>query len=989
MSERSIFITALEKPPGEDRMAYLDAACKGDAELRRRVDELLAPPDDDDAFLARPAIERFLNSEPSDQDADLCGSRIGPYTLLEKIGEGGMGVVYMASQESPVQRRVAVKIIKPGMQSAQVIARFEAERQALALMDHQNIAKVFEAGASENGRPYFVMELVHGIPITEFCDQHQLIIEDRLTLFAQVCRAVQHAHQKGIIHRDVKPSNVLVTMYDGVPVPKIIDFGVAKAIEQRLTERTLFTNFGLLVGTFEYMAPEQAEMSAIGVDTRSDIYSLGVLLYELLTGTTPLERQRFREAAFGDALRIIRDCDPPPPSTRLGNSGDRLSAISNLRKTDPQKLMRRVRGELDWIVMKCLEKDRSRRYETAHGLALDIERYLSDEAVSASPPGVRYLMRKFVRRNKGLLAAASAVAAALLLGLGLSTIAFVDARNERDRAEAARKEADVQRRFAERNEAAAKRQAEKANAVSHFVQDLFTAQEAQSLDVDMTVRQVLDRSAKALEQAPGKHDAETEAAVRNVLGSAYAGLGMFMAAEPQLRIALEIREQTFGPDHLEVAASLNSLGEMYIRKKDLAQAEPPLRRALAIREKELGREHPLVADTLHDLVYVCSYRQNVSEAAAFSERALAIRKKIAGAESRLVATSYYSRAILLEQEGKFPEAEEASRRALVLFQQHDGAESVSVANTLHLLSIMLQHQQKPEAETRLRESITMMRRLRGKDNPEVLGRVNRLVHMLKEKGQLAEAGDIEREQLQIDLSQVERRLTENPKDFRLYLNRADLNEQLGNYAEAARDLKRFLATDPTDHWHWFRCGALFLYVGDHESYRWCVGEMVGRFADNPHSYIGERVAKLCLLDPEGPVDLGLVEQLTDRAVKNTKYPQFFGWHKASKAWAEYRAGRFDEAIEWAARSRRDNTPLIPPCEATALLITSMAQHRLGDGDTARKTLAEAVALLDPPLSKHRTVHLAEMTEHILLAEAQNLIGDSAASVPVAIGRYAD
>src|SRR5215218_1387336 len=345
------------------------------------------------------------------------GTVIGRYKLLEPIGEGGYGVVFMAEQTSPVVRKVALKIIKAGMDSRQVIARFEAERQALAVMDHVNIARVLDAGTTNSGLPYFVMELVHGVPITRYCDENNLGLRERLELFVPVCKAIQHAHQKGIIHRDVKPSNVLVTLYDGKPVPKVIDFGVAKAVEQKLTERTLFTQYGTMVGTLEYVSPEQAEMSALGVDTRSDVYSLGVLLYELLTGSTPLGHQRVKEAGYAEVLRMIKEEDPPRPSTRLSDSGVALATISAQRRTEPAKLTKLVRGELDWIVMKCLEKDRSRRYETANGFAADVQRYLADEPVQACPPSGWYRLRKFVRRNKGPVLAVSLVVLAMLAGL--------------------------------------------------------------------------------------------------------------------------------------------------------------------------------------------------------------------------------------------------------------------------------------------------------------------------------------------------------------------------------------------------------------------------------------------------------------------------------------------------------------------------------------------------------------------------------------------
>jgi serine/threonine protein kinase/WD40 repeat protein len=421
---QAVFLAAVEQPDPAGRAAVLDRECSGDPELRGRVEALIrahdlpdptSPPHGESDGLA--AVDR--PSPPAITEGP--GSRIGPYKLLQKIGEGGMGAVYMAEQVDPVRRKVALKIIKPGMDSDQVIARFEAERQALALMDHQNIAHVLDAGTTGTGLPYFVMELVHGVPITEYCDDAHLTPHERLELFIPVCRAIQHAHQKGIIHRDIKPSNVLVTLYDGRPAPKVIDFGVAKATDQRLTERTMFTQYGAVIGTLEYMSPEQAEMSALGVDTRSDIYSLGVLLYELLTGSTPLERDRLRESGYAEILKRIREEEPPKPSTRLSSSGDRLAALSAQRRTEPGKLRKLMRGELDWIVMKALEKDRTRRYETANGLARDLERFLAGDAVEACPPSATYRLRKFARKYRAMLATAAAFAVLLVAGTAFST----------------------------------------------------------------------------------------------------------------------------------------------------------------------------------------------------------------------------------------------------------------------------------------------------------------------------------------------------------------------------------------------------------------------------------------------------------------------------------------------------------------------------------------------------------------------------------------
>lgn len=456
MKERDIFIEALQKDSQREQAAYLDRVCADDPELRKRIEELLEEHKKQGRFILDSPPPGFAATMVQPSISEGPGTTIGRYRLLEQIGEGGFGIVFMAEQEEPVRRKVALKIIKPGMDTAEIIARFEAERQALALMDHPNIAKVLDAGATESGQPYFVMELVRGIAITEYCDRENLSTQQRLELFESVCRAVQHAHQKGIIHRDIKPSNVMVTMRDDVAVPKVIDFGVAKATNQRLTERTLFTRYAQLLGTPLYMSPEQAQMNELDVDTRSDIYSLGVLLYELLTGTTPFDQQRLREAAYDELLRIIRDEEPPRPSTRISTLRDDAATACTHRQTDPKHLHDLLRGDLDWIVMKSLEKDRTRRYESANGLALDIRRYLADEPVSACPPSAGYRFKKFARRNRTLLATLSLVGLVLVMASLFSTWQAIRAvRAERiaqrnlQNANAARREAETERRRAQ------------------------------------------------------------------------------------------------------------------------------------------------------------------------------------------------------------------------------------------------------------------------------------------------------------------------------------------------------------------------------------------------------------------------------------------------------------------------------------------------------------------------------------------------------------
>jgi serine/threonine protein kinase len=539
---KAIFWEAIERASENERRAYLDEACAGDPDLRARIDALLLAHHNAGAFLEQPVPTPSAAWEvPNAMEAP--GTIIGPYKLLEQIGEGGFGVVYLAEQRQPIRRTVALKVLKPGMDTRRVVSRFEAERQALALMDHPNIARVLDGGETASGRPFFVMELVKGVAITRYCDEHRLAPRERLALLVPVCQAVQHAHQKGIIHRDLKPSNILIAAYDGRPVPKVIDFGVAKALGQQLTEQTLVTGFQSVVGTLEYMSPEQAEFNAADIDTRSDVYSLGVLLYELLTGTTPLTKERLTRAALTEALRLIREEDPPRPSTRLSESRDTLASISAQRQLEPARLTRLVRGELDWIVMKAVTKDRSRRYETASGLARDIERYLKDEPVEARPPGKGYQLRKFLKRHKGVVLAVTAVMLALVAGIVGTSWGMVQAERSRGDADKAREAQSKERQRAEDNArkalaaAAAERRAKETaqtreaetRAVLDFVENkIFAAARPETreggLGPEVKLRRAIEAALPFVDQS-FRDQPLTEARLRMALGTSFFYLG--------------------------------------------------------------------------------------------------------------------------------------------------------------------------------------------------------------------------------------------------------------------------------------------------------------------------------------------------------------------------------------------------------------------------------------------------------------------------------
>ena len=719
---RDIFDQARRLPKAE-RAAFLDGLADIGGSVRAQVEDMLAAMDEAGLFLSEPT-RGDANESPTANSATAVstfdapvherpGARIGNYKLLQLIGEGGFGTVFMAEQEKPVVRKVALKVIKLGMDTRQVIARFEAERQALAMMDHPNIARVLDAGATEAGRPFFVMELVKGDPIVEYCDKNNLSVQDRLELFAQVCHAVQHAHTKGIIHRDIKPSNVLVSTQDGKPFTKVIDFGIAKATASKLTEKTLFTEHRQLIGTPEYMSPEQAEGN-LDIDTRTDVYSLGVLLYELLTGTTPFSGKDLRSAAYAEIQRIIREVEPPKPSTRLNANTTTIDSVAAKRDIEPKRLGALIRGELDWIVMKSLEKDRQRRYETANGLAMDIRRYLSGEAVVAAPPSASYRVKKFVRRNRGPVTAGAVVAAALFVAAGVSLRFGLS--EARQRAEAVRL-----RELAEETAAAEARARTRAEAIAKFVtKALKSSDPMQQGRQDTTIAQAMAVAVKEIDAGAFGDDPETEAALRDTIGMILKNAGKFAEAEALLSRALSMREAIFKGDHSNTALSLTNLGILYRDQDRLDKAGPLLERASTMFEKTNGPEHPDFAASLNALAGVYYLQSQFDKAEPLLQRALSTREKVHGPVSREVAVTLNDLAVVYQAQGKPEQAESLLKRSLEVNEKTRGPDHPDVAAVLNSLADLYEVQGRNDlAEAAYVRALTICEKALGPDHPLV------------------------------------------------------------------------------------------------------------------------------------------------------------------------------------------------------------------------------------------------------------------------------
>jgi eukaryotic-like serine/threonine-protein kinase len=644
-----------------------------------------------------PALDQSVGSTTPDPLSH--PEHVGPYRVLGVLAQGGMGLVYVAEQAEPVRRRVALKVIKAGMDTREVVARFEAERQALAVMDHPCIAKVFDGGATADGRPYFVMELVKGIPITEYCDTHLLTTRDRLLLFVDVCHAVQHAHQKGVIHRDLKPSNVLVMLQDGnKPVPKVIDFGIAKALAQPLTERSLLTEVGRTIGTPAYMSPEQADPSALDVDTRTDIYSLGVMLYELLVGRLPIDPVEIGLAIY--LMRLAQRQMPlSTPSAKLGTLGIAAATVSMQRRSDPRSLRRELRGDLDWIVMKALDPDRTRRYETVNGLAMDITRHLHDEPVSARPPSTLYRLSRFARRNRMAVVAGAVVAAALVVGLSVAAVGLVHAR---------------------RAEAFARQEAETSRQVASFLTGLFRVSDpSEARGNSVTAREILDRGAERINRELAQQPL-VQAQLMHTMGISYREMGLFAQAQPLLEQAIKTRSALVAGDDPDLQADLLDLARLEQQQGRFAAAESLYRTTLGVRERTLGPNDPGLMVPLSALGGMLVTRGRYPEAESLLTRAVALRAKSPAPEDADYARTLRHLASAYLAEGRYADAEPAFRRALAMYERVAGADHPDVGRALNNLGIVYYGLQRyDEAEQYYLRAEANLSRALGESHPNV------------------------------------------------------------------------------------------------------------------------------------------------------------------------------------------------------------------------------------------------------------------------------
>jgi serine/threonine protein kinase/tetratricopeptide (TPR) repeat protein len=825
---KSIFLAAVDEHAPEQWPAFLEQACAGDVFLRAEVEKLLHAQSALGSFhearrlVLPPTLDEPISERP--------GTLIGPYKLLEQIGEGGFGIVFLAEQQQPIRRKVAVKVLKPGMHTGQVISRFESERQALALMDHPNIARVLDAGATDSGRPYFVMELVKGVSITEFCDQNRLGLEARLRLFLDVCQAIQHAHHKGVIHRDIKPTNVLVALHNGGPVVKVIDFGIAKATGQKLTERTLFTTDGQMIGTPAYMSPEQAENSGLDIDTRSDVYALGVLLYELLTGTTPLEDRRLQAAGYAEMQRLIREEEAPRPSLRLSSLGDSATMLAASRGLDVKRLAQLLVGDLDWAVLKALEKDRNRRYDTPRSFAEEIERYLRREPIMARPPSMVYKVKKFAQRHRTAVLTTAAMAAVLVVGAAVATWqAIVATRAKRDALASAAAEKEAK-------ELAQARDAE-TQAVLEFVETrVFSAARPEGrtggLGREVSLRRAIEATVPFVDKS-FTNQPLIEARLRMTLGQFFLDLGEAKIAADQCRTAFRLYSKHLGADHPDTLRSMHHLARSYhdlgryadalkLREETLALCKARLgpdhadtlrsmsclaysyaalgrhndalelcEETLALQQAKLGPDHPDTLQSMSRLANCYAALRRRADALKLREETLARCKAKLGPEHPDTLRSMYSLANSYNVLGRHTDALKLRKETLALMKANFGPDHPETYRSLNGLAVSCAHLGRHADALQLYEKTLALQKARlGADHPDTFQTMYNLAISYAALGRHTDALKLREETLALHKARLG---PEHPRTLMSMNNVAWSYAALGRHADALKLYEKTLA----------------------------------------------------------------------------------------------------------------------------------------------------------------------------------------------------
>jgi serine/threonine protein kinase len=1011
--DSEIFTAAIQLPVGE-RAAFLERMCIGDAELRQRVEGLLQTHARLGDFLEQPLVEPNRSGSGVATGA-LPGDRIGRYKLLQQIGEGGCGVVYMAEQEEPVRRRVALKVIKPGMDTRSVIARFEAERQALAMMDHPGIAKVFDAGATESGRPYFVMELIRGIKITDYCDQNSLTTEERLKLFIQVCQAVQHAHQKGVIHRDIKPSNILVTTTsEGAALPVVIDFGIAKATtNQRLTDKTVFTAFQMLIGTPAYMSPEQATLSNVDVDTRTDIYSLGVLLYELLTGRTPFETEALLKAGLDEIRRVIREDDPIRPSTRLSKmTRADLAAVARNRKLEPPRLIRAISGDLDCIALKALQRDPSCRYETANGMAVDVGRFLANEPIAARPPSRLYKFRKLASRNKLSFAAAGIVILTLIAALSVTTWSLGKEKRARKDAEVAQDDANSQRKKAQAGEHNALIEAARNRQTTDFLKKMLQGvNPAVAVGRDTTIlRQVLDQTVERMGKELTNQPA-VEADLKLTIGEVYGGIGLYDKEEVLISSALALYRNSApsSEQKQKIADALGALAGVHVWEKKYEEGEREAREALAI-------DPTLTDDTMRKIVldvrlgWILIRKDRSAEAEPMLRKALANGRRLVGDESEQLLDVRAALATALNLLGQLAEAESLLRQSLKIGQQAYSTNHPFVANDLYRLTLVLMKtkSKREEAEACIRKCVAMRRAIYSKDHPLIEEGLVIMAGLLRLQNKDSESAEAFREAVEIrtkrtgdedasvafihsEIAGVLRMAGDELKfadEFpEVWVLRSESWARKGLWSQALSAASRFLEIEPTNHVGYHLAAPLLVVTGDRKKYEELCVRIAQQFATETNPYVADRMAKDCLILPRPSAELKVPLDLAERAVTAGKDERSYHFFLFCNALAEYRLDHWDKAIDRARRAEGDPQPVLH-AETSAVL--AMALFKSGKASDARSALGDCAKIIEEKLPKPEQDLGFDWRDwiiaHALQSEATGLIigGAQAGAAPTSV-----